>query len=91
MIMIINTSELECCTCPSSNPCAGRCNALEDLPVFTVKHDNHDHDDHEHHDDNDNHGHHGDENDDRHCDHCDYNHHLIKGYNGGKHEQANPD
>merc|ERR550532_3114900 len=26
-------SELECCSCPSSNPCAGRCNALEDLPV----------------------------------------------------------
>lgn len=29
-------SELECCSCPSSKPCAGPCHAVEDLTVAFV-------------------------------------------------------
>ena len=33
---VIIISELECCSCPSSNPCAGRCTAIQDLPVVVI-------------------------------------------------------
>ena len=36
IINVIIISELECCSCPSSNPCAGRCTAIQDLPVVVI-------------------------------------------------------